>query len=283
MKPKGLGKGLSAIFETEQHNVAGVEIATGSLEIDIKLIDPNPDQPRTTFDAEALGELAESISRLGVIQPITVRRVDDRYQIISGERRYRASQMAGLISIPSYVRMVGDAELLEMALVENVQREELGAMEIALTLKRLTDELGLTQQALSKSVGQRRSTVANYLRLLTLSPSVQKALYEDIITMGHAKALAAVEDEARQQMLLEKIVKSALSVRATEELIAQDKLPRMTRKVEKRDFSQFADRLGNIFGAKCVKIDASAKGSGSVTLKFKNEAELRSIIEKIDK
>lgn len=284
MKPTGLGKGLNAIFETEQHNVAGIEINTSSAEILLALIDANPSQPRTVFDEQALDELAVSIKRLGVIQPITLRKVGDRYQIISGERRYRAAVIAGLKKIPAYVRAAGDAELLEMALVENVQREELGAMEIALTMRRLTDELGLTQQALSQSVGQRRSTVANYLRLLTLAPAVQQAVRSGEVTMGHAKLIAAIGVEADQVKLLAKITKSALSVRATEELIAKQKSTKPTHKTAKNgQITEYNAKLGNIFGAKSVKVVANERGAGRVTIKFGSEAELQKILEIVER
>lgn len=283
MKPKGLGKGLGAIFEIEEHNVAGIEIKTASSEIALSDIDANPSQPRTVFDETALAELAESINRLGVIQPITVRRAGGRYQIISGERRYRAALLAGMKTIAAYVRAAGDTELLEMALVENVQREELGAMEIALTMRRLTSELGLTQEQLSKSVGQRRSTVANYLRLLTLAPAVQRAVGEDKITLGHAKVLAGVDDTAMQVKILEKIVKNSLSVRATEELIVKERTPMAAPKKSNKNtqISQYGELLNNIFGAKHVKIDASERGAGRVILKFSSQGELDTIIKKI--
>ena len=209
----GLGRGLDAIFDTESAKfaeaAAGVDRMT---EIAVSLIAPNPKQPRSTFDEEALQELADSIRTLGVIQPITVRReADDRYVIISGERRWRASQLAGLETIPVYIREADDQTLHEMALVENIQRQDLNAMEIAISLSRLMEECAITQDAVAARVGKKRSTVANYLRLLALPPEVQAALKEDLISMGHAKAIGAAPEKSRVAML-RKVIKRGLSV-----------------------------------------------------------------------
>ncbi|MFI3288181.1 MAG: ParB/RepB/Spo0J family partition protein [Rikenellaceae bacterium] len=278
-KPLGLGKGLSAIFETETQNI---EIATvHSWEIELKKIKPNESQPRTQFDEEAIAELAESIKCLGVIQPITIREVGGRYEIISGERRYRASIVAGLTTIPAYVRKVDDAKLLEMALVENIQREELGALEIALTLRRLTEELGVTQEALAKSVGKRRSTVANYLRLLTLCPVVQEALRGEEISMGHAKVIASIESAEEQEKFLAKIISAKLSVRAAEDLLAKSLEPKATKKAAGVDYSDFYEELSQVFGKKNVKIEGGAKGNGKISIKFASALELSQIVKRL--
>lgn len=280
-KPLGLGKGLSAIFDTETTNTVRTTI-THSFEISLNKINPNEEQPRTIFDEESIEELASSIKRLGVIQPITVREIDGgRYQIISGERRYRASKKAGLSKIPAYVRKVNDSDLLEMALVENIQREELGALEIAFTLKRLVEELGLTQENLSLSIGKRRSTVANYLRLLTLSPLVQQALKDNQITMGHAKVIAGYQIDKDQEELLEVIIAKKLSVRAAEEIVTARKSKKVaTPLAQKRDFSNFSSPLEEIFGKKNIKIEGRKKG-GKISINFASDLELSQIVERL--
>ena len=219
MKNKGLGRGLDAIFGLDGANIDVKSTPMSSMrEIELSKIIPNPTQPRATFDDEALTELADSIRTLGVIQPITVKRnTDNEYVIISGERRWRASKAAGLATIPAYIREVDDANLHAMALVENIQRQDLNAIEIALGLQRLVDECGLTQDSLAEKVGKKRSTVANYMRLLRLPDEVQLALKEGLISMGHAKAIAGVPDE-KQLALLKRCLKKALSVRQAEEM-----------------------------------------------------------------
>ncbi|MEG2098663.1 MAG: ParB/RepB/Spo0J family partition protein [Mucinivorans sp.] len=280
MKPTGLGKGLSAIFETEDHNTP--TLGSVSSEIELSKIEVNPSQPRTSFDEQALDELAASIARLGVIQPITLRETTGgKYQIVSGERRFRASKLAGLTSVPAYIRTVGDEQLLEMALVENIQREELDAIEIALSLSRLTNELGLTQEVLSASVGKRRSTVANYLRLLTLDETVQAAVKNSSITMGHARALVAVDDHQKQCDLLARVLKSELSVRATEELVKASTKAAQP-KMKKIRMTNYSDRLMTVLGTKKIKVEANERGVGRITLNFTSAAELDRIIEKIE-
>ena len=244
MKNKGLGRGLDAIFESEGAKFG--DSAGKMEEISVSLIMPNPKQPRTAFDEDALEELADSIKTLGLIQPITVRKESDtRYIIISGERRWRASKLAGLETVPVFIREADDRTLHEMALVENIQRQDLNAMEIAISLNRLMEECGVTQDTVAARVGKKRSTVANYLRLLSLPPEVQAALKNDLISMGHAKAIAAMPEQARIPAL-KKVVRKGLSVRQTEELakklaegkperevLADDELPdNYTRLVE---------------------------------------------------
>ncbi len=283
-KTTGLGKGLSAIFETETHNISNA--ITTSYEIDIDKVIPNKGQPRTIFDDEAIEELAQSIERLGVIQPITVRELKDgRYEIISGERRYRASKRAGLRTIPAYIRVADDAQLLEMALVENVQREELGALEIAMTLERLTEELGITQEKLGQSIGKRRSTVSNYLRLLTLSPVVQDALRNEVISMGHAKVLVSLNGEQKEQEeLLNAIVSKGMSVRATEEFLAKSKESKkgsVKRPKVEADYTKYSTPLEQLFGKQSVKIEGNSKGSGKIVISFSSEVELSQIVAQL--
>ena len=282
MKPTtGLGKGLSAIFATEEQNTPA--LGAVSSQIELALVDANPSQPRTAFDAEALAELAASIARLGIIQPITVRATEGgRYQIVSGERRTRAARQAGLKTIPAYVREVGDDELLEMALVENVQREELDAIEIALSLQRLTAELGLTQEALSQSVGKRRSTVANYLRLLTLDEEVQAAVRAGKISMGHARTLVVVEGAERQRELLAEILKRDLSVRAAEALVKGPAPKRSAKAAAKVGLTDYTARLAEHLGTKGVKVESNERGAGKITLRFASKRELDELVARIE-
>ncbi len=281
VKPLGLGKGLSAIFESQSKN-DDPRIATSVYEVEISKISPNKSQPRTIFDAEAISELADSIRRLGVIQPITVRAIGGGdFEIISGERRYRASKEAGLDTIPAYVRSVDDAELLEMALVENVQREELGAMEIALTIKRLIEELGITQKALGESIGKRRSTVSNYLRLLSLSPKVQSALRDEQITMGHAKVVASVEEETAQEKFLDTIIEKKLSVRAAEELLANRAKTKVGRVAPANRYTEQKQQLEQSLGKRRVKVQEKGDGGGKVVISFKSQEELEALVGKL--
>ncbi len=278
-KTLGLGKGLSAIFETETQNINSA--ITTSSEIEIQKIVANRNQPRKEFDSEALQELSNSIKRLGIIQPITVRKIGgEKYEIISGERRYRAAKMAGISAIPAYIRTADDSEVLEMALVENIQREELDPIEIALTTRRLIDELGLTQEQLAESIGKRRSTVANYLRLLTLSPAVQSALKSSKISMGHAKVIASVEGDEAQELLLTKVVEGELSVRATEALLKDQPLPKPKQAKGPSEFAHYAEPLEQIFGKRNIKIESKKKG-GRLSISFASALELSQIVERL--
>ena len=221
-KTKGLGRGLGAIFEIEGSALPEKTKRSAFEEIEIDRIAPNPKQPRTHFGEQALDELAESIRTLGVIQPITVRKeADGRYTIISGERRWRASKLAGLTSMPAYIREADEESMLAMAIVENIQRQDLNAIEVALSLQRLVDECHLTQDSLGERVGKKRSTVANYLRLLKLPVEVQLAVREELISMGHARALINLESEQQQIALLKKTIKKGLSVRQVEEAVKE--------------------------------------------------------------
>jgi len=288
MKTKGLGRGLDAIFGQES---AAIDTRTAPMtamrEIEVAKIIPNPTQPRTAFDEEALTELADSIRTLGVIQPITVKRnTDDEYVIISGERRWRASKLAGLKSIPAYIREVDDANLHAMALVENIQRQDLNAIEIALGLQRLIDECGLTQDSLAEKVGKKRSTVANYMRLLKLPVEVQLALKEGIISMGHAKAIAGV-DESRQLWLLKRCVKKALSVRQTEELArAIAETPKAKPETEEGEYPESYSRLVEQFEklfSQNISIKRAKNGGGRITIDFASDDDIEQFVKRFDK
>lgn len=288
-KKRAMGRGLGAILSAESKAVqsatdAGAKDLVGNIvEIPIEDIYPNANQPRTHFDEKALQELAESIKVLGIIQPITVRKDGAKFEIISGERRYRASKMAGLKEIPAYVRLVNDQELLEMALVENIQREDLDAIEVALTYQRLLEEIGLTQEALSQRVGKERSTITNSIRLLKLNPDVQQAIRNGDISAGHGRAILSLENTEDQQALFKQIVNNRLSVRQAEEAAKHFKsskeisiskepktLPNNLRRAEKT----LADAL-----ALKVEIKSSAKGDkGKIVLNFDNEEELEKIL-----
>ena len=288
-KKRAMGRGLGAILSAESKAVqsatdAGAKDLVGNIvEIPIEDIYPNANQPRTHFDEKALQELAESIKVLGIIQPITVRKDGAKFEIISGERRYRASKMAGLKEIPAYVRLVNDQELLEMALVENIQREDLDAIEVALTYQRLLEEIGLTLEALSQRVGKERSTITNSIRLLKLNPDVQQAIRNGDISAGHGRAILSLENPEDQQALFKQIVNNRLSVRQAEEAVKHFKspkeisiskepktLPNNLRRAEKT----LADTL-----ALKVEIKSSAKGDkGKIVLNFDNEEELEKIL-----
>lgn len=288
MKTKGLGRGLDAIFGQESTAIdTRTAPMTAMREIEVTKIIPNPTQPRTAFDEESLTELADSIRTLGVIQPITVKRnTDDEFVIISGERRWRASKLAGLNSIPAYIREVDDANLHAMALVENIQRQDLNAIEIALGLQRLIDECGLTQDSLAEKVGKKRSTVANYMRLLKLPVEVQLALKEGIISMGHAKAIAGV-DESRQLWLLKRCVKKALSVRQTEELArAIMESPKAKPETEEGEYPESYSRLIEQFEklfSQNISIKRAKNGGGRITIDFASDDDIEQFVKRFDK
>jgi len=290
MKKKGLGRGLSALLDdpaTDITTAATVEVNgttparhAGSIgTIPVAHIEPNPFQPRTHFSDEALSELAQSIGELGIIQPVTVRRMGyDRYQLISGERRFRASQLAGLKEIPAYIRIANDEAMLEMALVENIQREELDAIEVAISFQRLIDEVKLTQEQLSEKVGKDRTTVTNYLRLLKLPPEIQLGLRQRTIGMGHARALLSIHDPIRQLELYHRIVESQLSVRQVEEMA------RTTPATAKRNGSfaprankELGRKLADRFGSRVV-VKQDPQGKGKIEIAFRNEDDLKRIM-----
>ena len=283
MKQKGLGRGLDAIFGTEKPVVKTAPM-NSMAEIATEQIIPNPNQPRTQFDEEALEELAASIRQLGVIQPITVKKSDDKYIIISGERRWRASQRVGLATMPAYVREVDDENLHAMALVENIQRQDLNAIEIALGMQRLIEECGLTQEAMADKVGKKRSTVSNYMRLLNLPDEVQLALKEGLITMGHAKAIAGIEAE-QQLWALKRCLKKALSVRQMEELARKlaeqaDKASTPVEEEYPESYSRLVEQLESFFSQN-ISIKRGKNGGGKIVIDFSGDAEIESFIERL--
>ncbi|MFQ5447939.1 MAG: ParB/RepB/Spo0J family partition protein, partial [Saprospiraceae bacterium] len=255
--------------------------------IPLSEIEVNPFQPRKEFDEGALAELAESLKTHGLIQPLTVRRLaDNEYQLISGERRLRAAKMAGLTEVPAYIRLANDQEMIEMALVENIQREDLNAIEVAITYQRLIDECNLTHENLSERVGKKRSTVTNFLRLLKLTPDIQKGLKEGTLSMGHARALLGVEDIALQLSLYKQIVDKDLSVRATETLVRSYKEPATSARPAKEtlppDYLSVRDNLRSFLGTK-VELKRKPNGAGQINIPFSNDDELNRILDLLEK
>ena len=283
-----LGRGLSAILNdpdnlTKSINDKNANETIGKI-IDLPLenIITNPKQPRTHFNEEALKELSNSIQELGIIQPITVRKVNkNNYQLISGERRYRASKMAGIKSIPSYIRVANDNELLELALVENIQRKDLDPIEIGLSYKRLIDEINLTQDQLSSRVGKKRSTITNYIRLLKLDPIIQTGIRDKFISMGHGRALVNVENNKKQIELYKKIVKKSLSVREVEKLVQALKSKTLKNTIYSSPFiSQTALDLEKFFETP-VKVISNSEGKGFLKINFESQEKLQHILNKV--
>lgn len=284
MKPqKGLGRGLDAIFGSDAVD-ARLKPMSRMAEIDIADIIPNPTQPRTQFDEEALDELADSIRQLGVIQPVTVKKADNgKYTIISGERRWRAARRADLKSLPAYIREVDDENLHAMALVENIQRQDLNAIEIALGMQRLIDECSLTQDALSEKVGKKRSSVSNYLRLLKLPDQVQLALKEGLISMGHAKAIAGVAPE-QQLRLLKKCIKKGLSVRQVEQLARALAEPAQAAQPSEEEeypesYARLVEQLEKYFSQE-ISIKRAKNGGGRIVIGFADDGDIERFIER---
>lgn len=282
-KYPSLGRGLDALISTDTVKTEG---SSSISEIAISQIKANPNQPRREFDPEALQELADSIKEIGIIQPITLRKMDDgTYQIIAGERRFRASQLAGLTTVPAYIRTADDENVMEMALIENIQREDLNSMEIALAYQHLLEEYSLTQEKLSERVGKKRTTIANYLRLLKLPAQIQVALKNRELDMGHARALLALDNPIEQIRLFEEIQTFGYSVRKVEELIKKKKEKTAAKKNEKKtasDYDILKKHLANFFQTD-VQLTCSAKGKGKIAISFKNEEELERIIGMLDK
>lgn len=287
-KKRGLGRGLDAIFGTTNPTQQSTPMSEMA-EVAIADIEPNPLQPRSEFDEDALAELSESISQLGVIQPITLkRRADGRYTIISGERRWRASQMAGLERLPAYIREVDDEDLHAMALVENIQRQDLNAIEIALGMQRLVEECGLTQEAMAQKVGKKRSTVSNYMRLLTLPSEVQLALKEGIISMGHAKAIAGLDHDL-QLKALKRCIKKNLSVRQTEQLAKKmSERPNVDSQIDgdedeyPESYSRLVDELERVLSDN-ISIKRTKSGNCRITIECANDGEVEKLITKLSK
>jgi len=295
-KKPALGKGLSALLENETTDITSQAPAqnhqptVGSIaEVEIAKIETNPFQPRSKFEVEELNNLAQSIRELGIIQPITLRKMGyDSYQIISGERRFRASQLAGLVKIPAYVRVANDQGMLEMALVENIQRSELDAIEIGLSYQRLIDECKLTQEELSHRVGKNRSTISNYLRLLKLPAEIQEGIRANRLSMGHARAIINIEDPTAQLEVYKQIIADTLSVRKTEELAKEKKAPSSTKSapsakrlplslIDKKIKAKLSEKLKVE-----VKFQRSDEDKGKIVIPFESEDELQAIVELLD-
>ena len=289
-KQPALGRGLSALLQNSETDITSMNGATvGSVSlIDIHLIEANPFNPRTHFEKEALDELRQSILTHGIIQPLTVRKLGrDRYQLISGERRFRASQLAGLTEVPAYIRIANDQTMLEMALVENIQREDLNAIEVAFSYERLIDECKLTQEQLSEKVAKSRSHIANHIRLLKLPAIIQAGVRDQVITMGHARALLSITDEKEQLIAFQQIIDESLSVRAVEQLVKPTaKASTSKSKIEKIGLSSseqvFTSFLSDKLGSK-VSIDKSGSGKGKVVVHFSSEVELNRVMALLKK
>jgi len=293
VKKQALGRGLSALLKDPENDIKSVndknanKVVGNIIELEIDTIAINPFQPRSSFNEETLQELAGSIRELGVIQPITVRKLAfNTYQLISGERRLRASKIAGLSVIPSYIRIANDNESLMMALVENIQRHDLDPIEIALSYQRLIDEIQLTQEQMSEKVGKKRSTIANYLRLLKLDPIIQTGIRDGFITMGHGRAMINIENQDVQSDIYQKIVSQNLSVRETETLVKnyQDSLkPKITAVLKVTSFEIREEQktiFTDYFGAK-VDVKMAGKGKGKISIPFHSEEDFNRIIKLI--
>lgn len=292
IKRSALGRGLGALItDAAEDPKQRTEAVAAIQELRLEDIRPNPFQPRTEFDEEALNELAASIRSIGIVQPITVRAVDDgKYEIIAGERRFRASKIAGAETIPAYIRKTEDESLLELALIENIQREDLNAIEVAISYQRLLDECKLTQDGLSERVGKKRTTIANYLRLLKLPAQIQLAIRDKKISMGHARAIIGIEDPDTQFMIFEQILKYDFSVRKVEEIVRElanpkpegeeGTLPR--KKTEIGDYIALQKHLAERFNTK-VELKRNEAGRGKIVISFKSDDELEKIIGLLDK
>jgi ParB family transcriptional regulator, chromosome partitioning protein len=293
-KKTGLGRGLRALLddsdlpENDRQQLSNESASLGSISsVKISQVQVNPFQPRTDFDTEALHELADSIKLQGLIQPITVRQSgQNSYQLISGERRLRASKLAGLTEIPAYVRTANDQQMLEMALIENIQRENLNAIEVALSFQRMIDECNLKQEQLGERVSKNRSTVTNYLRLLKLPPAIQVSIRDKEISMGHARALVSVEDVDKQLYLFQEIINHGLSVRKVEELVRQLQSIGKGRKPAKANgisfqYMKIQDDLASKFSTN-VKLKLNEKGKGSIEIGFMSDDDLNRILEMLD-
>lgn len=291
-KKRGLGRGLDAILQSPDTDITSADISgnyvAGAIaELDIDKIETNPFQPRTDFDETALKELSESIKTQGVIQPVTVRKMGyDKYQLISGERRLRASKLAGMKKIPVFIRVANDEQMLEMALIENIHRESLNAIEVAISYQRLVDECNLTQDQLSEKVGKDRSTVANFLRLLKLPAEIQIAIRDGFISMGHARAIISVEDKTQQLLILKRIIDENLNVRQVESIVRGVNSKDAKKIVKNKDVvpESFKKHAGNLSKAlnMNVKVNRNSRGKGSLTISFKNDQEFDRLMEYIN-
>jgi ParB family chromosome partitioning protein len=291
-KKQALGRGLSALLKDPSNDINSAQdknadkVIGNIVEIDINSIEVNPFQPRTNFSEESLRELASSIKELGIIQPITVRKLEfNKFQLVSGERRFRASKLIGLQTIPSYIRIANDQETLEMALVENIQRQDLDPIEIALSYQRLIEEIQLTQEQMSERVGKKRSTIANYLRLLKLDPIIQTGIRDGFITMGHGRALINIEDQSDQIDIYEKILSNKLSVRQTENLVRnyqQGNGKVLPKSPEEKALPIYVKKgikdISKYFGHK-INVKVSKQGKGTIHIPFHSEEDFNRIIK----
>lgn len=294
IKKQALGRGLSALLKDPDNDIQSMndknadKVVGNIIELDIDAIAINPFQPRTNFNEESLQELASSIKELGLIQPITVRKLDfNKYQLISGERRLRASKLVGLTTVPAYIRIANDNESLIMALVENIQRHDLDPIEIALSYQRLIDEIQLTQEQMSDRVGKKRSTIANYLRLLKLDPIIQTGIRDGFISMGHGRAIINIEDQDVQTDIYQKIVSQNLSVRETEALVKnyQESIkPSLVAKAKKASTFEVGEEqqkaITNFFSSK-IEVKVAGNGKGKITIPFHSEEDFNRIIKLI--
>ena len=292
-KKQALGRGLSALLKDPSNDIASAndknadKVIGNIVELDINAIEVNPFQPRTNFNEETLRELASSIKELGVIQPITVRKLNfNKYQLVSGERRFRASKSIGLETIPTYIRIANDQESLEMALVENIQRQDLDPIEIALSYQRLIDEINLTQEQMSERVGKKRSTIANYLRLLKLDPIIQTGMRDGFISMGHGRAIINIDDQSLQLDIYEQIITNKLSVRETEALVRnfQSDKPSKTTQKQNSELPKYIKKgvkdFSDYFGHK-IDVKVSKNGKGNISIPFHSEEDFNRIIKLI--
>ncbi|MDZ7737654.1 MAG: ParB/RepB/Spo0J family partition protein [Bacteroidales bacterium] len=288
-KKKALGRGLGALMDDAEREKLEEKVEA-NLEINIDDIELNPFQPRTSFDKQALDELAASISKLGIVQPLTVRELPgNKYQLIAGERRLKAAKLAGLISVPAYLRTADDQAMLELALVENIQREDLDAIEIAISYNRLIEECDLTQEKMSERVGKQRSTVTNYLRLLKLPAEIQLGIKNKQLTMGHARTLINIEDPGQRIKVYYRIIDEGLSVRRTEELVRKLQINKLKdpdknkkKKQLNEDFRNLSGHLSEVFKSD-VQFRINEKGSGKIVIQFDNNEQMERILELLDK
>jgi len=288
-KKQALGRGLSALLQDPSNDIKSIrdknadKVIGSIIELNITAIELNPFQPRTKFNTESLHELASSIKELGIIQPITVRKTGfNKYQLVSGERRLRASKLIDLETIPSYIRIANDQEMLEMALVENIQRQDLDAIEIALSYQRLIEDIKLTQEQMSARVGKKRSTISNYLRLLKLEPIIQTGMRDGFISMGHGRAIINIENKKEQLDIYEKILSQKLSVRQTEQLVKGYKETKIISAAPSEDIPNYikigVTAISEYFGHK-INVKVSKKGSGKITIPFHSEEDFNRILK----
>ena len=289
-KKQALGRGLSALLKDPENDIQSAKdknadkVIGNIVELDLDFIEMNPFQPRTNFNEEALRELASSIKELGIIQPITVRKLGfESYQLVSGERRFRASKLIGLETVPAYIRIANDQESLEMALVENIQRQDLDPIEIALSYQRLIDEIQLTQEQMSERVGKKRSTIANYLRLLKLDPIIQTGMRDGFLSMGHGRAIINIEDQNIQLEIYEKILSNKLSVRDTETLVRNYNTTNEVKtpvKKEEEELPKYVKKgvaaFSEYFGHK-IDVKVASNGKGKITIPFHSEEDFNRI------